>query len=529
MPVRSFNTTGPCKPALHYMLPAEARLPEARGLVDDGLYFVVHAPRQSGKTTTLTALVDSLSAEGERVALLLSCAGAAAVGDDVGMAEDLVLLAIRNALLKRDYPESWLPPSPWPDVAAGGRLNTGLRMWARQCPVPIVLVFDEIDALQGRSLISVLQQLRDGFPDRPEGFPVSAVLCGLRDVRDYKAAAGGNPGRLGTGSPFNIAVKSLLVRNFTRDNVAALYGQHTAETGQEFTENAIDRAYTYTVGQPWLVNALAREVITEMGVKPPTQITRRHIDQAKERLVAARAFHLDSLIGKLAEPRVRRIIEPMLSGGLPDVDPDYNDDVAYVRDLGLIALGQPVTISNPIYREVIARVLAQPVMDVISANPRSFLLPDGQIDLDKLLREFLAFWREQGELMANEKGFDEAGVQLVLLGYLYRIVNGGGFVDSQYGLGRRLIDILIRKPYTDADGEYAVQREALELKVWRHGESDPVEEGLDQLDSYLASLGLETGTLLIFDRRRNAAPLAERGVFTDEVTAEGRKVRLLRL
>jgi hypothetical protein len=57
----------------------------------------------------------------------------------------------------------------------------------------------------------------------------------VRDYRDDMAASGGDPGRLGTASPFNIKLKSLRVGDFTADDVGELYGQHTAETGQEFT------------------------------------------------------------------------------------------------------------------------------------------------------------------------------------------------------------------------------------------------------------------------------------------------------
>jgi hypothetical protein len=203
----------------------------------------------------------------------------------------------------------------------------------------------------------VLGQLRDGFQYRPEGFPASVVLCGLRDIRDYKAASGGDPSRLGTSSPFNISVESLWIGDFTAADVAELYGQHTAETGQAFTPAALEQAFILTQGQPWLVNALAREVIEKMRVQPPVRITAAHIDQAAEQLIMARATHLDSLAAKLAEPRVQRIIAPLIAGeALTNVDQTYNDDVSYVRDLGLIAPRSPVAIANPIYREVIVRV-----------------------------------------------------------------------------------------------------------------------------------------------------------------------------
>jgi hypothetical protein len=406
--VRYFNTTGPCLPERHYTLPPERRLPGARRYIDRDQYFVVHAPRQSGKTTALGALARQLTAEGHHVAVYFSCERAAAFTDDVGAASDELLAAIRYAAEGVGLPPEQVPP-PWPDEKPGSRIIAGLRAWATQCPLPLVLLFDEIDALQGLPLRSVLSQLREGYNSRPIPFPVSVALCGLRDVRDYRAASGGDPSRLGSTSPFNIVVESMRIANFTADEVAALYGQHTVETGQEFTPDAVRRAFDYTQGQPWLVNALAGEVLDRLGVEPPAPITAEHIDEAKERLVLARATHLDSLAARLAEPRVRRIIEPVVTGGLPDADLTYNDDVVYVRDLGLIAERQrPLVIANPIYREVIVRVLGESVEDAIAVGPHSFLLPDGRLDIRALLEGFAAFWREHGEVLASTITYQEA-------------------------------------------------------------------------------------------------------------------------
>lgn len=83
---------------------------------------------------------------------------------------------------------------------------------------------------------------------------------------------------------------------------------------------------------------------------------------------------------------------------------------------------------------------------------------------------------------------------------LTRIVNGGGFVDTEYGVGRGRMDLLARMPYTDATGKRAVQREAVGLKVWHPGAPDPLTQGLAQLDGYLDRLSLSTGALVIFDR-----------------------------
>lgn len=504
------------------MVAAEGRLPEARRLVDEGQYFVVHAPRQTGKTTTLTALARHLTESGRYAAVLFSCEQAEAAGDDFGTAELLVLSAIRRAAIEQSLPSDLMPPDPWPEAQAGTRIREGLSAWAELSSLPVVLFFDEIDALRGQSLISVLRQLRDGFRARPRSFSASVGLCGLRDVRDYRTASGGDPDRLGTASPFNISVKSLRIKDFSFDDVAGLYGQHTAETGQVFDPDAIERGFFYTQGQPWLTNALAREIIDEMGVSGP--ITPAHMDEAKERLIFARATHLDSLAARLAEPRVRRVIEPLIAGTLPNLDSAYDDDVAYVQDLGLVAGGNPVTIANPIYREVIVRVLGAGVERVITESPQSFLFPDGRLDFRKLLEAFAAFWRENGEILTGVMTYHEVAPQLVMMAFLHRLVNGGGFIDREYGVGRGRLDLLIRKPYGDGQ----LQREAMELKVWRPGRVDPLAEGLAQLDGYLEQFGLDSGTLVIFDRRPEAPSIGQRTAFTAAATPSGRAVTLLR-
>jgi hypothetical protein len=507
------------------MIPALRRLPEAPGLVAQDGYFVVHAPRQTGKTTALRALAEELTASGRYAALHFSCEGGQAARDDYGAAQRLILQVVRRRSGSSLPPE--LRPPLWPDAPDLALLGEGLAAWARMCPRPLVLFFDEIDALQGQSLVSVLRQLREGFNERPEGFPASVVLCGLRDVRDYKAASGGDPNRLGSASPFNIKLKSLRLGDFTPDEVRELYGQHTAETGQEFTPAAVDRAIELTAGQPWLVNALAREVVEEIGVPVSVAVTVDHVEEAKERLILARVTHLDSLAAKLAEPRVRRVLEPVLAGIVVNLDA-YDDDLTYVRDLGLISPRNPVRVANPIYREVVARVLTDGVEAVVFADPRSFVLPDGRFDLPKMLDEFADFWTENGEILAAGRRYPEAAPQLVLMGFLQRVVNGGGYVEREYGIGRGRIDILVRWPWTGPDGRRHWQREALELKVRREGEADPTRRGLTQLDGYLDRLNLDHGVLVVFDSRPDAPPITERTVFETAKSPAGRNITLLR-
>jgi hypothetical protein len=509
------------------MIPALRRLPEARALIEQGFYFVVHAPRQTGKTTAIRTLAEALTASGSHAALSLSCEAGSAGLDDYAAVQGGILADLRRRAENALPPE--LQPPPFPDAPPLSLLSAALTAWARACPRPLALFFDEIDSLTGQSLQAVLRQLRAGYDDRPANFPACVVLCGMRNVRDYKAASGGGPVRVGSASPFNVLVESLRLGDFAPEEVAELYAQHTAATGQVFSPEAVAKVIEVTAGQPWLVNAIAREIVDKMRIPLSEPITAAHVGTARERLVLARATHLDSLTARLQEPRVQRVIEPMLAGGIPAADLTYSDDLAYLRDLGILAQADPAQIANPIYREVIARVLADPAQSGMTFERKAFVLPDGRLDLRKLLGDFAAFWREQGDALTGEMAYHEVAPQLVLMAYLQKIVNGGGFIDREYGLGRRRIDLLLRWPYRGEDGGRLVQREAMELKVWRKGEKDPLSQGLAQLDGYLEGLGLDEGTLVIFDRRSARRVAQEKPGPRRAKTPSGRKVWLLRL
>jgi hypothetical protein len=509
------------------MIPPERRLPGLMTLVDNQAYFVVHAPRQTGKTTLMRTLAQRLADEGRYAALHFSCETGRPFEDDVELASKALWLAIQRAAT-HNLPEELRPP-PTLEVTAGGFLQEQLTRWAEACPRPLVLVFDEIDALAGRSLYSLLSQLRAGFPDRPKVFPWSVILCGMRDVRDYKAASGGRPVRMGSSSPFNIKEESIRLTSFTEAELRELYAQHTADTGQAFTEEALALTWILTQGQPWLTNALAREVVEKIGVPPSEPITEAHIVEAKDRLILSRATHLDSLLARLREDAVRRVLEPVLAGELPG-GATFDADFEYVVDLGLVTPGLPVRIANPIYREIIVRVLAAQAEAAVSAEPRSYVGADGRLDLRALLEGFAQFWREHGEVVAGRIDYPEVAPQLVLMAWLHRIVNGGGTVEREVGVGRGRIDLVVRWPYGGTDGQPAIQRLALELKVWRDRDKkgDPLERGLSQLDEYLGRLGLPEGVLVLFDCRMRAEPIDERTRFEAALTPSGRAVTVLR-
>ena len=509
-----FNTAGPCKADIHYMLPASDRLPELEQLIAQENYFVIHAPRQTGKTTAMMALAQELTASGRYTSVMLSLEVGAVFSDDVGAAELAILDEWKQSIRFRLPRE--LQPQQWLEADAGARIGTNLSNWAEKSSRPLVVFLDEIDALSNETLVSVLRQLRSGFPNRPQGFPQSVALVGMRDVRDYKYASGGSD-RLNTSSPFNIKVRSFTLSNFNLEEVRNLYKQHTTATGQIFTEEAISLAFHLTQGQPWLVNAIAKEITEYIAKDPHIPITPELVNQAKEILIQIQDTHLDSLAERLREERVRAIIQPILAGQeLPDVP---QDDVRYVLDLGLCSNENGLAIANPIYQEVLPRVLAYVTSASMGYIQPIWLTEQGEFVPESLLESFLEFWRQHGEPLFKSTPYPEIAPHLVLMAFLHRVVNGKGTLEREYAIGSGRMDLCLR---------YGKVTLAMELKVWRDKKPDPLNEGLKQLDKYLSGLNLDTGWLVIFDRREGLPPLSDRTTTESAISPAGRNITVIR-
>ena len=240
--MRFFNVAGPVCPDEHYAVPPLDRVDvhELLALIRTKQYFVLHAPRQTGKTSALIALRDLLNSGevGDFRCVDVNVESAQVARDDVASGIRMVLGSLVDSamLLGDDYPASaWLDVLA--DMGPGNALKGLLTRWCLADPVPLVLLVDEIDSLVGDTLLSVLRQLRAGYQQRPRGFPASVVLCGVRDIRDYRIRSSSGE-LIAGGSPFNVAAKSLRLGDFTEAETLALMAQHTEETGQRFTEAA---------------------------------------------------------------------------------------------------------------------------------------------------------------------------------------------------------------------------------------------------------------------------------------------------
>ena len=502
--MRFFNTTGPVRRDKHYCVPPLSRLDldDVLGLVRNEQYFVMHAPRQTGKTSALLALRDLLNGGdvGSYRCVYANVEGAQAARED----KEEALRAILDELASRALAtlgDGFLDER-WPAILAksgpNGALRSALTRWAEADPTPLVLLLDEIDTLVGDTLLSVLRQLRAGYDRRPGGFPQSVVLCGLRDVADYRIdSPSGKPAAYAGGSPFNINAKSLRLGDFSRAETLALLAQHTEETGQAFTPGAQDTVWTQTQGQPWLVNALAAETCfsTAAGRDRGRRVAFADVLDARERLIERRVTHLDYLTDKLEEERVRRVVEPILSGVAESEHTAR--DVEYVRDLGLVARDPPLHMANPIYAEVVPRELTWATQEGLVQEAAWYVDPDGGLNVVALLEAFQRFFREHSEHWVERFHYREAGPQLLLQAYLQRIVNGGGRIEREYGLGRGRTDLLIIWPQDDR-----VRRFVIECKVLhpRRSLGGTIDEGVEQTAGYVDRCAAEAGHLVIFDR-----------------------------
>ena len=504
---RFFNTAGPMILEDHYCIDPLRRIDwdEIQRLIRDKRYFILHAPRQTGKTSTLLAMMKALNAQGNYACLYANIEPAQAARGDVTQGVPTVCNAICGAMsnyLNRQDIDRWYLQE-CRNYQPQYQLTQLLRYWTETSDKPTILFLDEVDALVGDTLVSILRQIRAGYNDRPEKFPQSIVLCGVRDVRDYRIHQ--SDGDIITGgSAFNIKTESLRMGNFSQEETIALWKQHMDETGQVFNEAIFPELWEDTYGQPWLVNALGYEITWKLRANRDRsrKITLNDYKEAREELIQSRATHLDQLVDKLQEPRVYSVISEILASQ-EDVVHAPPADIEYVADLGLIRTRPSIRISNRIYQEVIPRELTWSIQVGIATQEQEwYVTPEHRLDMPKLLAAFQQFFREHSDSWIEGFSYKEAGPQLLLQAFLQRIVNGGGHITREYGLGKKRTDLFIEWPLDEKSGMHGpLQRIVIECKILRGALETDIDKGLEQTADYVRRVGADESHLIIFDRK----------------------------
>jgi len=283
----------------------------------------------------------------------------------------------------------------------------------------------------------------------------------------------------------------------------------------------VDYIFEQTSGQPWLVNAIACECIEKMCKKDYTiPITQEMAKTAINTLILKRPTHFDSLMERLKENRVRKVIQPLILGD--DVMDKAADDYLYTRDLGLIkeSGGGLVEPANQIYAEIIIRLLSYTLQENLKLERPDDNLPkyvvNGKIDINTLLKEFQFFWRENSEIWTKRYKehlyqYDEAAPHLVIQAFLQRVINGGGDITREMALGTKRADICI---------EWESQKYPIELKILR-GEKA---KDLSQICTYIDKCGVNEGWLVVFDRDANKS--WDEKLYVKEIEESGKKITI---
>jgi hypothetical protein len=393
-------------------------------------------------------------------------------------------------------------------VAAG-------RAAGRRPAAPLqIILFDEVDVLEGDPQIRFLRLLRAGFASRGVGtFPVSIALVGMRDLKDYITAAKGgkapNP-----GSPFNIKEDSVSLINFTRKDIVKLFAQRTRETGQQITPEALDYVYEQSKGQPWIVNSLfARATMRVLDEESTETVTVKHIEEARRQMIEARETHLDALSYRLEDPRVKHVVQTIITGSTDPSIGRANRDVEFAMDLGLVSWDAKTgfTVANPIYEEILTRHLNSGYHDNLPPpSAWKWQKADGTLDMDSLLREFQAFLQTNSEVWEQSAEYTEAFPHLLLMAFLQHVTNGEGRIEREYAAGRGRMDLAV---------EYNGVWNIIEVKLLRKGQvyenikSTGIRQILHYRDSFApagcAKERVPAGCyLVIFDRRPEAKELS---------------------
>ena len=399
--MRFFNVAGPVRPDEHYAIPPLDRVDvdELLGLIRAKQYFVLHAPRQTGKTSALIALRNLLNSGevGSFRCVNVNVEVGQVARDDTarGMRSILSSLASSARRLGDDYPDS-----VWPDILAKVGPDDALRdlfwdagAWRTLCRW--CCWWTRSTRWWATPCSRCCASSAPATSSAPMSSRRAWCCAGVRDIRDYRIRSSTGEVIAG-GSPFNVAAKSLRMGDFTEAETHALMAQHTEETGQPFSPAALDAVWAQTQGQPWLVNALCAGACfdNKAGRDRSRPIEVDDVYAAREELILSRRTHLDQLAHKLEEERVRRVVEPILSGGEAR---HQVRDLEYLRDLGLIDAGEPPRIANPIYAEVVPRELGYILQSSLDVQAAWYVDDDGGLNMTRLLTAFRTFFGEHSE------------------------------------------------------------------------------------------------------------------------------------
>ena len=509
--MRRFGTQGPVNPEQHYIVARTEELTEFIKRVKEGRYIVIFALRQTGKTTffqraaaVLTAkdltyfpiqlnfeiYVDCDRSEFYEFLTKQICKEIERVFQRRGETLDEALkhfldnAEITNHLSMMEFFEQLQ------------RFLKDGENWQK-----VVLIIDEFDGIPTSALKGFLHAFRHTcVTDTTLQCPHSLGIVGVKSIAqlDYDRSV----------SPFNIH-DDFALPNFTLAQVQELFGQYTAEVGQDFAPEVIEAIHKQTGGQPFLVNRFAQILTEEMDVPKTEALTMTHFSEASERLLDERNTNIEHLLTNVRkDPRFQTILMRIVSyeNSVP-----FNADNDIINELatyGVIAKGidRICEIANPIYLHCIIRAF-KPIVNGLERDyfpegteESHYLTSTGQIQMERLMDNFRDFIARVGfRILQVPETPQEFIGQHLLFAYLDQFVssvNGAMYIEVPTGRGR--MDLLIL---------HRGRKYIVETKIWRSDRS--YAQGKQQLAAYLSTEDVAEGYYIVFDHREVPEPRTE--------------------
>ncbi len=471
--MRYFNTSGPNIVAEHYTLMRPQLIAEGLDKIHKSRYFSIWAPRQTGKSTYFRLLADRLETEGYKVAYINF--------------ENFKEADISSFLNNFHFHLHQF----WGIDFIGLSLTDTFTKVVKINDKKLVLIIDEVEGINPDFFGQFLHSIRNAYHSRTTHALKSVILVGVSNIVGVVQD---------NASPFNIA-DNLNVPYFTNEETLELIGQHERETGQLFDPSVKTKISEITANQPGLVNAFARQLV-ENHPKKDLITYPDYLKVESWFLTEAIDKNISNIVNKAKTHR--KFIDRLLFTQTKIPFQIHRDVIKELYVNGIINRDEDgfVAFRVPLYQKCLYSAF-YPYMngegDRIRgyADVDTFLLPDGQIDMDKIIKNYKEYAQRKGFRFFREKNPDGTYVSLKEAALMYSfdtyinalmiLVGGKTYLEPSVALGRsdRVINV---KGF-----EYVV-----ETKVY----SDTVQfaEGKTQLAYYIKKLNLTTGIYLVFVR-----------------------------
>jgi hypothetical protein len=249
--MRHFCSYGPINYKAHFCVPRQALI--ATGVQqligspeeENGHYFTIWAPRQTGKTWLIRQIEQVISQQYPEEFTVFDFSLGGLRGMNFTLSENSDFPKRFGELFQEKLP-SKPTVSDWREFRDLFSKTEGV--WDR----PLILLIDEVDTIPLSLIDMMVAQFREMYLDRKNNWLHGLALVGVRAVLGIESQR---------GSPFNIQ-RSLKVPNLTPEEVKELYRQYQEESGQQIESVVVDKIYQSTKGQPGLVSWFG-ELLTE--------------------------------------------------------------------------------------------------------------------------------------------------------------------------------------------------------------------------------------------------------------------------